>query len=54
MALARKACPRCSGATFIEDDLFTIDLVCLQCGSRRSLPRPRRFTDTGNPFETAA
>lgn len=39
MALAMKSCPRCRGDLFVEDDLFTIDVVCLQCGQRRSVER---------------
>jgi|FLYL01.1.fsa_nt_gi DNA-directed RNA polymerase subunit RPC12/RpoP len=32
-----KACVRCSGDLFIEDDGSDKDLICLQCGYRRTL-----------------
>jgi hypothetical protein len=32
-------CPRCTGQLFIEPDLLSDDLVCLQCGFRRGIPR---------------
>lgn len=35
-----KACGRCNGDIYIEDDLGSRDLVCLQCGSRRAIDRP--------------
>ncbi len=30
-----KACPRCRGDLFREEDIGQTDLVCLQCGFRR-------------------
>lgn len=31
-----KACPRCRGDLFIEEDADSRDVVCLQCGYRMS------------------
>jgi len=31
-----KACPRCNGDLYIEDDVGSRELVCLQCGSRQA------------------
>jgi len=30
-----KSCPRCRGDMFLENDLYTLDEVCLNCGFRR-------------------
>jgi len=32
-----KRCTRCQGDLFQEEDLGQIDLVCLQCGYRRTI-----------------
>jgi DNA-directed RNA polymerase subunit RPC12/RpoP len=32
-----KGCIRCGGDVYNEEDIGGIDLVCLQCGFRRSL-----------------
>ncbi|MCC7364713.1 MAG: hypothetical protein IT303_10100 [Dehalococcoidia bacterium] len=50
MAMMSKNCGRCSGNTYIEDDLFTRDIVCLQCGARQTLARPKRVVAV-NPFD---
>ena len=31
-----KACPRCKGDLFLDQDASNRDVVCLQCGYRRS------------------
>ena len=35
--MVRKGCPRCAGDLFVEADISSTDLVCLQCGHRRTL-----------------
>jgi len=35
-----KACVRCGGDMYDEDDIDHFDLVCLQCGFRRTLTLP--------------
>ena len=35
--MVRKGCPRCAGDLFVEADISTTDLVCLQCGHRRTI-----------------
>ena len=32
-----KGCARCAGDLFVEKDLGNTDLVCLQCGYRKSI-----------------
>jgi hypothetical protein len=33
-------CPRCTtGQLYLDSDLFSDELVCLQCGFRRDLPK---------------
>jgi hypothetical protein len=32
-----KGCQRCGGDLYNEEELGQVDLVCLQCGSRRML-----------------
>jgi DNA-directed RNA polymerase subunit RPC12/RpoP len=38
-----KACPRCLGDLFGEDDAGYPEAVCLQCGFRTALARPVRL-----------
>ena len=38
-----KACPRCLGDLFSEDDAGYPEAVCLQCGYRSPLARPGSF-----------
>lgn len=38
-----KACPRCLGDLFGEDDAGYPEAVCLQCGFRAALSRPNRL-----------
>ena len=39
-----KACVRCGGDMYYEDDIDHLDLVCLQCGFRRPLTPARSRT----------
>lgn len=32
-----KGCPRCGGDMFVEQDLGSSDLVCLQCSHRQAM-----------------
>ena len=32
-----KGCARCGGDVYDEDDIERVDLVCLQCGCRRTI-----------------
>ncbi|HEY90454.1 MAG TPA: hypothetical protein G4O07_01350 [Dehalococcoidia bacterium] len=34
-----KACPRCKGDLFLDQDAINRDVVCLQCGYRRGSNR---------------
>jgi DNA-directed RNA polymerase subunit RPC12/RpoP len=38
--LVLKGCNRCHGDLYVERQMGTADLVCLQCGYRRSLRVP--------------
>ena len=40
MTWEKRACPRCAGDLFVEEDIFSTDLVCLQCGFRRPKSTP--------------
>ena len=46
-----KGCARCSGDLYIEEEVGSRDLVCLQCGSRVPLvstPNAEDSEDEGN------
>ena len=32
-----KGCPRCGGDVYNEEEFGQVDLVCLQCGARRTM-----------------
>jgi hypothetical protein len=38
--LLLKGCRRCQGDMYVEREIGATDLVCLQCGHRRSLHVP--------------
>ena len=38
--MEHRTCPRCSGSLYVERGTGYNDLVCLQCGCRRSLDAP--------------
>lgn len=55
MAIAQHSCPRCTrGMLFLEDDLYTRDLVCLQCGFRLGLAAKRRPVFSWNDADDEA
>ena len=43
-----KACVRCGGDMYDEDDIDHFDLVCLQCGFRRTLTSAHSRTAAGD------
>ena len=43
-----KGCARCNGDLYIEEEVGSRDLVCLQCGSRVPLVSTDNAEDEGN------
>ena len=46
-----KACPRCKGNLFLDQDASNRDVVCLQCGYRRGSNRLDLPKTVNNPEE---
>ena len=44
-----KACQKCHGDMFIDQDQYGTFLECLQCGSLRDLQLTKEFDSAGNP-----
>jgi Zn ribbon nucleic-acid-binding protein len=41
--MLNQVCPKCNGQLYIENDVTGLEEVCLQCGWRRELSKPKNL-----------